>query len=543
MPTVEQLFSDDVWLLNTDADNLAAVVSKTLASPFVVTTSLEFVIGTTYSGIYVASALSSGVRSFKALVADALGTLYTVTGQLQEDVNGVVIASPVFATLATGSAPFSLAVFVTTPNATWYHSTAPDVITSFTAAIGFTAVQGGVITFGTDMTMSQSRLARVRMFNGTIPGYPVITETEIALSQDAPSDVISTLTVTDDPVIHAIIGAQLGDLEIDIGKSVPWTSFFANDVYLTDINVGDPRYWVIDWDRTFRTAKYTSLTIDYFTDPAGWREAQFLMADAAWNYHPEDWVLFIDGHEGLSCDNRSQPDDVSVSPFASFIHREVQRAIDLGAQWAAIPWYAYVRTGVVSAVSYEIEDPALVAQRLLASGLDISVADVNTATVHVGVPYYYQPTPGGMVRLVKVAALRDPGFDWNMLDQLTAPSANVKVQVVSYGYAHWLNPEDGVDDGFAIRRMMSRVLPLTGLPMIGADNAGVQGPYSYSNGTDLLHNPGVGVAQPILTPMYSSVFRDNPRDGIWYLPGVLASNDQRALPGLAAAVGTAFNKS
>lgn len=543
MSTVEQLFSDDVWLLNTDADNLAAVVSKTLASPFVVTTSLEFVIGTTYSGIYLASALSSGVRSFSALVADALGTLYTVTGQLQEDINGVVVASPVFTTLATGSAPFSLAVFVATPNATWYYSTAPDVITPFTAAIGFTAVQGGVITFGTDMTASQSRLARVRMFNGTIPGYPTITETEIALAQDTPSDAVNTLTATIDPVIHAIIGAQLGDLEIDIGKSVPWTSFFASDVYLTDINVGDPRYWIIDWDRTFRTAKYTSLTIDYFTDPAGWREAQFLMADAAWNYHPNDWVLFIDGHEALSCDTRSAPDDVSVSPFASFVHREIQRAIDLGAQWASIPWYAYVRTGVVSAVSYEIEDPDVVTQRLIAAGLDLNVADVNTSVVHVGVPYYYQPTPGGLVRLVKVAALRDPGFDWNMLDQLSAPSANVKVQVVSYGYAHWLNQENGADDGFAIRRMMSRVLPLTGLPLVGSDSAGVQGPYTYSDGTDLLTNPGVGVAQPILTPMYSSVFRDNPRDGIWYLPGDLASNDQRVMPGLAAAVGTAFNKS
>ena len=44
--------------------------------------------------------------------------------------------------------------------------------------------------------------------------------------------------------------------------------------------------------------------------------------------HDDDWILFIDAHEGLSVDNRSLPDDYDFAPFKSFLWREIQRAQD-----------------------------------------------------------------------------------------------------------------------------------------------------------------------------------------------------------------------
>jgi hypothetical protein len=409
--------------------------------------------------------------------------------------------------------------------------------------VGFTVQQAGVIMFNGAAT-DTSRHVEVRVIESDFSAYPAVGEGTVEVVSLAPADELGTILVSTEPAIHAIIGAPFGDLEMDIGKSVPWTSLFANNVFITDINIGDPRYWVIDWDKTFKTAKYTSLTIDFFTNPTAWREAQFLAADAAWSYDEDDWVLFVDGHEGMSCDTRSLPDDVGVNPFQAYVQREIQRAVDLSDDWACIPFYAFVRNGTSEPQEHDIEDPAVVAARIEEAGLDITVESINKATVFVGPPYYYQRAPAneqGLVRLVKVSALRDPGFDWSLLDTLSTPSADVKLQVVSYGYAHWVNPDTEVDDGFQMRRYLNMVRPLPGLPITGSDATGTLGPYAYADNGALVVSPGTGTSQPILTPMYTSVFRDNPRDGVWYQFGGTGSRSLMPIPALAGGAGTGWD--
>jgi hypothetical protein len=336
---------------------------------------------------------------------------------------------------------------------------------------------------------------------------------------------ISDISYSTDPKVHVIIGAPFGDLELDIGKSVPWAMLFANDVFITDINVGDPRYWVIDWDKTFPKSKTTNINIDYFSDPEGWREAQFAAAEVAWNYNDEDWVIFLDGHEALSCDTRSLPDNSLASPFRAYIHREIARAEALLEEQVQIPWYAFVRYDTTEFQDYEIADSGLY------------------ATFTSSVPYYYQRNPlseRALTRLVKVSALRDPGFDWASIDTLQTASADCKVQVISYGYARWTDPTTGVEEGMKMRSFISQVRPLTGLPTVGTDAVGTAGPYTIATAGVLETVPGAATAtEPLLTPMYSTVFRDNPRDGVWYQFGQYGPQQQFLLA--AAGVGTAYD--
>lgn len=543
--STEYLFSDDAWTLNVDHPmSLAESVESPFASPYTVITSVDYTLGTAYTGVFVATTPVGGSSSFQALCVDTMGAIHFVTGTLTTIVNILTVDT----ILGTGATfPVKFAVRGAAPNATWWYTTAPDVMDSFIGPTGFTVGRVGVITFCPPEMMDscQSRHSSIRVLNQALSGYPTVVSFGLDLTQDPLVDEISTLSQFVEPVTHALIGAMLGDLEVDVGKSVPWTSYFTNNVYITDINLGDPRYWIIDWDRTFAAAKHTSLPIDFFSDPIAFRKAQFAAALEDWKYQDQDWVLFIDGHEGLSCDTRSLPDHVDVAPFASYIQREVQRAVDLGDTWVSIPFYAFVRNAAPEPQSWLIEDPAVIAQRVAAAGLDIDPVQLNTAVVYVGVPYYYQRATvdvQGLVRLVKVSALKDPTFDWALIDTLNTPTPNVKLQVVSYGYARWVNPDTGVDEGYQMRRHLNKVRPLLGLPITGSDATGTAGPYSYASNGVLVTNSGSGSSQPILTPMYSASFRDNFRDGVWYDFGDFGSRQATITPLTAVGTGVGFNK-
>lgn len=539
---VEQLFSDDGWLLHVDDPTIASIYELPTVSPYTVITSIDYVIGGAYSGVFVASAPVSGSSSIKALVVDGLGVIRLITGTLTTGVT-VISTSTVLATVT--SFPLTLTVIGAAPNATWWHTSTPDIMDSVTEATGFTVARAGIIVFcppGMNDTCT-SRHNYVRIIPQGFPGYPSVVSFGFDLAQEPSADEITAFTQFNEPITHALIGATLGDLELDVGKSVPWVSFFTNDVYVTDINLGDPRYWIIDWDKTFRAGKHTSLPIDFFSNPVAFRKAQFAAALEDWKYGDDDWVLFIDGHEALSCDTRTLPDFFDINPFGSFIQREVQRAVDLSVEWLSIPFYAFVRNAAPEPQSYPIQDQTAVTQRVLASGdPTIDAVQINTAVVYVGVPYYYQRASAseqGLVRLIKVSALKNPSFDWALIDTPNTPTANVKLQVVSYGYAHWINPDTGIDDGYEMRRHLNKVRPLLGLPLSGTDATGTAGPYSYSNNGVLATNPGSGSSQPILTPMYSAVFRDNPRDGVWYDFGDFGSRQATVTALSAAAAGAA----
>ena len=207
-------------------------------------------------------------------------------------------------------------------------------------------------------------------------------------------------------VVHGLLGAQFGDLEVDIGKAAVWLQFLVDDLFIMDINSGQQRYWVVNWSASFPEAKHSVTGNNFFFDPAAWRKEQFEAASKAWDYGDEDWCVFIDGHEGLSFDNRSLPDDFTSQPLKSWLYREIARAVANGDDFASFPFFAYLKYTDLQNVTYP-------ASTSLDSGGDYY-------TQAISVPWYLPA--GRMIRLIKVSALRDLDFDWSSIDRLS-PSA------------------------------------------------------------------------------------------------------------------------
>lgn len=115
--------------------------------------------------------------------------------------------------------------------------------------------------------------------------------------------------------IHGIVSTYFGDYEYDIGKSLNWTRYFVDDVYVMDVNVsGSNRQFVLNWDYSFSYTKSSFYNKPFFgstSNAANWRKEAFTRASAAWNYGNDDWVLFIDGTECLNVFH-SQPVEVNV---------------------------------------------------------------------------------------------------------------------------------------------------------------------------------------------------------------------------------------
>jgi hypothetical protein len=341
-------------------------------------------------------------------------------------------------------------------------------------------------------------------------------------------------TFTRDATIHGVVAAQFGDLEFDVGKSVRWAQWFTDTVHITDINTGSQRYWVVNWTDSFPQATHDVSSINYFYVPAQFRQAQFQAAMAQHSMDDEDWVLFMDAHEGMSCDSRSTPDDVTHNPFRSFLFREVTRAITAGNDYASIPFYAFLRH-----VTTNVEYVHPGAMTVDPSDPNNANPDIGTVSQPVAVPYYvpYQ----GLRRLWRVGALKATSFDWTQLDQPSTPSAGAKIQIISYAYAHW-NIQDIVppnttvplmtlanDDGFRMRKQISRVRPVTGIPFDDAhwspsfDPTGLVGPWGFDQPTS--PDPITGTPPPpatdssvagLLTPLYDLTFRINLRDGLFW---------------------------
>lgn len=331
--------------------------------------------------------------------------------------------------------------------------------------------------------------------------------------------------IRENPRTHLIVGAQFGDLEFDVGKTIPWASQYFSDVFIADVNLGTPRYWVIDWASQTPKAKHTTLDGTFFTSHALWRKKQFQAADAAWNFGDNDWVFFLDASECLSTDESNTPDDVGASPYKSWIDREIQRAKDADNDFAFIPFYIFLRSDNVNHIKYRFMSEAEIA--------NVNYNDYNMdpnygyAELDVSTPVYLPY--GALMRLAKVSMLRDPLFDWTntYMDTPTEAPADVRVQVISYAYASW-KPLDydtvthtgvveGADYGLKMREMISQVRPIIGL---GTGSSmpleEVNGPYYTSDGTDLTYQPGVAPADALTTPAYPTMFRKNLRDGVYY---------------------------
>ena len=255
-----------------------------------------------------------------------------------------------------------------------------------------------------------AEIALYRVFSGTWTGE--ITETE-DLKQLSPPPVIPVdpLTPSEEAIIHGLVAAQFGDLDYDTGKSVGWMQYFTDDLFVSDINMGDQRYWVVNWTKSFPEINYIFTGLNYFTDTENFRRQQFLDAQTLSRERPDlltyddnDWVMFIDAHEGLSADNRSLPDDYHVEPFKSFVFREIARANTAGFDRIVLPFFVFLRHDHIQNVEYDV--PTLL--------VDDTPGPPIVAQQPCGVPYYlaYQ----GLTRMLKVSVLRDPSFDWSILD-------------------------------------------------------------------------------------------------------------------------------
>jgi hypothetical protein len=335
-----------------------------------------------------------------------------------------------------------------------------------------------------------------------------------------------------DPIIHAEVGAQFGDLEFDVGKSVRWTQWYADHVHVTDVNLGTQRYWVVNWAITFPNVKHHVIGINYFAVPVNFRKKQWELYQRSFQVDPEDWILWVDAHEGMSFDTTSLPDDYQVAPFRSWVWREVTRAESQGFDRVVVPFFVFLRSDETQNVEFP--------------GSGTPEQDVPDTSQSVSVPYY--TANGGITRLIKVSALLEPDFDWASLDTLVAtlPDAGVKMQIISYAYCHWqyLDIEDpavGVppmneenDYGWRQRKQISRVRPIAEFPVDtwNPDDQPVGLPGPWCTDTMALTNPDLEVIEEfphtppapemagLMTPLYDTYFRLNLRDGVWYEEGL-----------------------
>jgi hypothetical protein len=342
-----------------------------------------------------------------------------------------------------------------------------------------------------------------------------------------------TVHSTAEPLVHAIIGAQFGDLEFDVGKSVRWLHWYTDNLFVLDVNLGTPRYWIVNWAQTFPDAHHKVTGINYFVLPTEFRKEQWRQYVLEFGDPDDsDWFLFLDAHEGLGLDNRSLPNDYAFEPFKSFLWREIQRAQDNGESSAVLPYYVFLRSDHITNVTYPT---------MLAQGLEGDVPPVMQA---LSVPYYLPYH--GLRRLWNAKELRKANFDWSILDRVEPASPNAKAQILSYGYAHWnlqdieppattVPPLDADnDDGFRMRKLLSKVRPIPSLPYGDtwvppeADPVGLPGPWAPADTnnpdpidpkTGLLMDPPVPPdpsLEGLVIPLYDCVFRLNMRDGVWY---------------------------
>jgi hypothetical protein len=263
-------------------------------------------------------------------------------------------------------------------------------------------------TPGTSVTglIAEPRLLPGELLSGGLPSSPAERFLDIGT---APVVQPPALTLSQESIIHGIVGAQFGDLELDVGKSVHVTQRYVDDIFITDTAAGVQRYWVINWAKSFPQANWAFAETNYFKAPATYRREQWAKAQAAATlaFDDNDWVIFVDAHEGLSSDTRSKPDDYLVAPYASYLYREIARANAAGQDRIVLPFFVYVRGSIPQNVQYN--DPYW--------------AQFSAKATQVASAPYYLPYQG-MTRIIKVSALKNPAFDWTLLDTPVPIPAN-----------------------------------------------------------------------------------------------------------------------
>jgi hypothetical protein len=384
--------------------------------------------------------------------------------------------------------------------------------------------------------------------------------------------------------IHGIASSYFGDQEWDVGKSVRWLQYFCDTEYVMDANLNfRPRAYLVAWAKTFRNVKYGYFSSHDFFDgieaAASWRQTSFAKADTAWGYDEDDWVLFVDCTEGICIDESNPPVDLidpdpsldpSTDPFRSYVRQEIDNAGE-GAEVIYLPFWAYTRSTAPFMVYGEV-DPTIigVADSLPPGGRyqGLTADELRRANITAQESQWdYYTNPGFLPRLVKVSALRDPGFDWATLDTFAeevpegAAESLLSLSLISYAYAQWASdprtidratglPEsEAADDGFRMRVAISNVRPIDGLDTsqwppedtaseVAADlpeglmpqsesRLNAEGPeFDSSFSSQMLNFQRREVEVPsdiwpldrpqLSTPLYPTSFRSNVREGLFF---------------------------
>jgi hypothetical protein len=451
--------------------------------------------------------------------------------------------------------------------------------------------------------------------------------------------------------IHGIVSTYFGDLEFDIGKSLNWTSTLCDSMYVMDVNNSESsRQYVIDWDNSFSTVKKSFFSqYSFLTSPTtakNWRKESFNRAKAAWNYNDDDWVMFIDGTEGLNVFHAppvtfnvthasvttpvtipvtttgtitvttsvshgaaigntlkltgafltatvnsnvvtipldgtylvtAVPSSTKISiqrdfgaeiniadttlsgiahgslttepsgyfagnVFKSWIESEITAAVAAGKDFISLDGWALVRSGPPTNLTLTMSQPDL---------------QIKASTATSCEEYYL--SMGSMIRIGKVSSFSNSSFDWLTLDQPASSFSNAyaasRLSLISYAYVRWSdNPANMTqsvdasapnyssstplrpvnieyDTGYAMRRLISQVRPISGLPTAPgdwstSDPSGTQPMVGSYKKLDLIYvqNENYVDGGFVLSgyrayggsPLYPGILRSNLREGIWY---------------------------
>jgi hypothetical protein len=262
--------------------------------------------------------------------------------------------------------------------------------------------------------------------------------------------------------VHGIICTYLGDGELDLGKTARWLQYFTDSIFFYDANGTDNRRYAVDYAKSWppcQFAYHPSSAAKFQAKPEVMRQMAFQAADAAWSYDANDWVIYVDGTEGISTD--VPHDALELLPGSDrfrYLYDEAQAATQ---PYIGLAFRAFVSQGTVVERTYDI-DPTL--------------GDVpyNKATWWSNDPHYLDLTnvvsSRYLLRMARVSALRTaPVSAFQAMDtyNMQGPGfvAGQHAGIISYAYARFSEVDydrpdlwvEANDQGFATRLFMQQV--------------------------------------------------------------------------------------
>jgi hypothetical protein len=359
--------------------------------------------------------------------------------------------------------------------------------------------------------------------------------------------------------VHGIVCSYLGDSEYDIGKTAAWLNNFVNTLFFYDLNYGDAaRKYAVDYAKTFPDAKFAyhpASSPGFYADAPLFRQMAFQAGLKAWKYDDADYVVFIDASESISSDtafDQLLPDTEWPTLFSLLLDEA-----RLGTDAVSMGYHVFLNQGTV-AEEYMSADPALgnnlittiaeleddiaaetdpVEKAALQASLDKSlmIQAANDSVLYWTCdPHYTSYSTGALDRMFRVGyaktLMHDDWTDgWVRLDsfgmQRSSGQTAVSAAIVSYSYARFAEgkgppPWNEADDGGFANRVLVQPVRNVGLttdyatpdPAGVGSPAGTQSPaYCY-----LYDQFDTGDGDPDFNK-YVALWRQNPRDGVWYV--------------------------